>query len=260
MKLNKLTVGLFLINLFICESIVAQNYYYYIYDYDADTLKNVSRTENQIRNDWLNYAVIYWQETLPIGISISTFSIPPAYLFFDDYKDGMSAAINSWNTIFIDKDVAYDPALFALNENLGGVIVDFIYSSDIMEQIGGDPETTAGITLMETNYDHLTYTSIGSQIGFNSISVFLESFYWTWDSEPEYSSLDGKHGLDIQTIAHHELGHVGGLADFYAETEISYVMYYRTVWDASKRTLQTYDKNALRLLFGKKLVSPEIPK
>ncbi len=142
---------------------------------------------------------------------------------------------------------------------MSGVDVGFIYSSETMVNIGGDPEKTAGITLMQTNNNHLTYTSIGSQIGFNGISDFLTTFYWTWSANPVYSSFYEKNGLDIQTITLHELGHVGGLADCEAESEISNVMYKVTVYNASKRNLQTYDKNALRLLFGKKLVSPEIP-
>jgi len=97
-------------------------------------------------------------------------------------------------------------------------------------------------------------------IAFNSSSYFTDIFYWDWDANPEYDSWEKKHGIDIQTIALHELGHLGGLA--HCDTNYTYVnnvLYYGTNADTSKRTLQTYDKNALRLLFGKKLVSPEIP-
>ncbi|MGC9364674.1 MAG: matrixin family metalloprotease [Fidelibacterota bacterium] len=252
---------LLLITITMC---VAQNgtYYYYEYDDNAEGDKSrIGATNDEIK-EW-TVEVLYWNCLLnsnPISIPINILTAYlPSTLTSNDYQGAIDAVIDDWNSIFLDDE--NDCKLFDQNANGVKVPVFFTDNENYFANFD-DPEYIAGVTVMGINADNDSYEVSGTGIYFNDIIEFDYLFTWSWSSTPQPEGLDWA-GIDIQTVALHEFGHLGGLAHCESEVEYESIVMYDTsrtsqTNPSSKRNLTSYDSKAIRILYGKIVVSPVI--
>lgn len=217
---------------------------FYDVDTENDQLVEMTASRSEIEGGqknpvrWIDYYSPN-REKVPLQYA-NTLGITT--LTSDQVTNAWDAAFNTWNNTVGNEET---PPFEKVDFN--GVQITISNNDQNFENPSSSGGVTAIAVVTEGNqYNIVTSCTSGNcetdntttGILINNTDEFLTYFIWRWSSTPEGDPFSGRDGVDMQTIALHEMGHVLGLNHCSYENA---VMYDSTPANASKRIIQVPD-------------------
>jgi|GEM_PF-6576036 len=237
-----------LLIIFVTSNIALGHNEFYALDDFNDELIDVTASRSQIQNN--SVSVVRWegyftnQDKIPLEF---TNPMGMATLTTQEVENAWTAAMNTWNNVTLSNETS--PFLNVSSNGCDLVILDNSSSFPNANSDGGvtqhavvysNGNPTFIVSCITANCQTVNQNSgsviTQTGIAFNNSPDFLSNFVWRWSDTPQGSF--GREGVDMQTVALHEMGHVLGL------NHCSYqnaVMYASTPANASKRVIQVPD-------------------
>jgi hypothetical protein len=182
------------------------------YQLQSGTLVMVRATREQIEN-W-EVPIVYWYDYFFYGTQVPIQFANPygiTELSSDQVTSAWQAAVGRWNAV----PKSYEPAPFEVVGSQGCQLVvsdDHVYFPDPYNIGGITPHVvimTGADAVFVVNCSECETVNNYTGIIFNNTSQFNTQFIWRWSESPEPEGT--RAGVDMETVAIHELGHIIGL-------------------------------------------------
>ena len=181
-----------------------------------------------------------------MATSAWSFKLDPTGISMDQ-----NAVINAWQAGMCEWNRYLESSLFTLNNTIGTVTLQRDSSGNIAKKTDGENTisfASLGDSRLAVTRAYLSGNRLSDEYPVSKYAIEVDIIF---NSDVDWVDVsEGDEGMDLQSIATHELGHTLGLGDV-TDSAYSYVtMYgYGIRNDISQRTLADPDKLALSKLY-----------